>query len=99
MKRYIQEPRKANSVNDTQVPDSTDEQLGTDFDVQAQLEKLNVVLEREVRNLMGESSRGKLNAGSSRDLVAYIKLLSELKIEELKRLSELSDEEVAEFAK
>lgn len=50
------------------------------------------ILRREVTNLMVESSKGKLNPGSSRSLTDYVKLLSELKDIEEEELKKLSDE-------
>lgn len=64
------------------------------LDVDALLNKSAQILKREVQNLLYESSRGKLSAASARDLVAYIKMLSELKLATIEELSQLSNEEL-----
>ncbi len=70
-----------------------------DFDINALLAKGGEILKREIRNLMRESANGKLSSGSSRDLVSYLKLLSELKIDEEGAAQNLSDEELQKIAK
>lgn len=50
------------------------------------------ILRREILNLMGESSGGKLSPTSSTALVGYIKLLGELKKQEKDTLATMSDE-------
>lgn len=47
---------------------------------------------------MIESSRGKLSAPSARDLVAYLKLLNELKTEQADNLSNMTDDELRKLA-
>lgn len=64
------------------------------FDIEELLAKGGEILRREILNLLMESSRGKLSAASSRDLVAYVKLLSELKADALEQLDDLSDDEL-----
>ena len=81
----------------TWVPGSDD--ISGDFDIEALLTKGGEVLKREFRNIMRESANGKLSAGSARDLVAYLRLLSELKIDEAAAANELSDEELRKVAK
>lgn len=49
------------------------------FDVDELLAKAGVILQREIRNLMIASTGRKLDAGESRDLIAYVKLLAETK--------------------
>lgn len=65
-----------------------------DFDVEKLLAQGGAILTREIKNLMIASSRGKLEAAEARDLVAYLKLLSELKTIEENRLENLTDEEL-----
>jgi len=65
------------------------------FDVEALLAKGGEILRREVVNLLRESSAGKLTPTSARDLVQYVKLLSELKAEQKAEISNLTDEELA----
>lgn len=61
-----------------EIPSDT----GSDVDLSKLLDQGREVLRREMKHLMLESSRGKLSAGSARDLVNYLKLLDELAREE-----------------
>ena len=70
-----------------------------DFDIDALLAKSGEILRREIHNLMSESSGKKLSPASARDLVAYVKLLSDIKIERDKVLSDMSDEELQKLIK
>lgn len=70
-----------------------------EFDVEKLLSHGGEILRREIGNLMRESTRGKLNPANARDLVAYVKLLSELKVEEQKTVKDLTDEELEKIAK
>lgn len=54
--------------------------------------KAQEILRREILNLMGESTGGKLSPTSSASLVSYIKLLGELRDKELEDLSKLGDD-------
>lgn len=65
-------------------------------DVDTLLTKSFLVLQREIQNLVMESSRGKLNAGSSRDLVSYIKLLNDIKLDQEALLDSLTPEQLLE---
>ncbi len=67
---------------------------GYEFDVEALLNKGAEILRREITNLMRLSAKGKLEGGDARDLVAYIKLLSELKTEQQAALKNMTDEEL-----
>lgn len=67
------------------------------FDVETLLAKCGELLRREITNLLMESSGGKLAPNSSRDLVQYVKLLSELKAEQLKELADMTEEELKEL--
>lgn len=75
-----------------EVPPSS----GAAFDVENLLDKGGEILRREISNLLSESSRGKLNAASARDLVAYVKLLSELKQQQALAAENMTDEEIKE---
>lgn len=66
----------------------------SDLDVEALLQQGGEILKREIRNLMIESTGAKLSPASARDLVAYVKLLSELRTEQKDAASELTDEEL-----
>ncbi len=72
--------------------------MGT-FDVTELLDKGGEILRREIVNLMVESSGKKLSPTSARDLVAYVRLLSELKNEQIKVLAEMTDEELTSLSK
>lgn len=65
------------------------------LDIEDLLAKGGEVLRREITNLLIESSSKKLGPGSARDLVAYVRLLSELKVEQEKALADMTDEELA----
>lgn len=54
--------------------------------------KAQEILRREILNLMGESTSGKLSPPSSTALVNYIKLLGELRDKEKEELAAMSDE-------
>lgn len=69
-------------------------EMGTEFDVTKLLAHGGAILQREIRNLMAESSKGKLGAASARDLVAYIKLLSELEAKQAADLANMTDDEL-----
>lgn len=69
------------------------------LDVDHLLERGGEILRREIANLMAESSSKKLSPTSARDLVAYVKLLSELRIEQKKELANMSTEELEQLTK
>jgi len=96
MKRYINQNGKINRSPQIPLSSSSEpvEAVSSDLDVVDLLKKSSEILNREIRNLMTESSRGKLNAASARDLVRYIKLLNELKQDLANSLSEMTDEEL-----
>lgn len=62
------------------------------------VDKSQEILRREITNLMIESSGRKLSPTSSSSLVAYIKLLGELKKEETETLRNLGDEHLKKLA-
>lgn len=64
------------------------------FDVVFELERVQLILQREVKNLLMASASGKLLPAHSRDLVAYVKLLTELKAAQAGELAEKTDEEL-----
>ncbi len=70
-----------------------------EFDVEKLLSLGGEILHREIRHLMRESADKKLSPASARDLVAYVKLLSEVKSEQQEALKDLTDEELLEIAK
>lgn len=71
----------------------------SDISVDKLIGKGLIILDREVRNLMGMSSTGKLDPNSARDLRDTVKLLFELKEREAKALGALSDSELEAQAK
>lgn len=85
--------------NQSSLPPLKNNLVPQDADADQLLVYTEEILRREVQNLLYESSRGKLNAGSARDLVNYVKLMHELKMEKAKALAEMSDEELAKLAK
>lgn len=89
MKRYVTNP----PATPREAATSTAPEAGT-FDVDDLLAKSGEILRREVLNLMSKSSGGKLNPTDARDLVSYIKLLTELKQAQDATLTDLTDEEL-----
>lgn len=98
MKRFVSKPT-TDLQPSTSASGSMDASPEAIFDVQELLDRSGVILQREIRNLMNESQRGKLSAPSSRDLVAYIKLLEELKTAEKEKLSSMTDDELLAMSK
>lgn len=98
MKRYAKAPNTIIPPDQaaSETPYSAD--LG-DFDVQKLLDKGGVALSREIQNILSASAKGKLDAAYSRDLIAYLRLLQELKIEQKKELSDMDDESLAKLTK
>lgn len=95
MKRFIRQ----NTVLPSEPKPDTIPNLGSDFDVVDLLDKGAEILKREISNLMIESSGKKLSPNSAKDLIGYLKLLNELKLEQNKTLGELSDEELEKLEK
>jgi len=94
MKRFpVKQSTHIPSPNDAMDGDLSSSDL-PEFDLEKLLSKTGEILRREVANLLGESSKGKLSAPSSNNLVQYIKLLSELKAEKQKELENWTDEEL-----
>jgi hypothetical protein len=89
LKRYVKPSQTALPKQEEQAA----VEPGT-FDVAEMLDKGAEILRREISNLMIESSGKKLSPNSAKDLVAYLKLLAELKLEQEKALADMSDEEL-----
>jgi hypothetical protein len=89
MKRFVK-------PNQSSIPEAPKAEPGVvaGFDIVELLDKGGEILRREISNLMIESSGKKLSPNSAKDLVSYLKLLHELKEEQQKTLSELTDEEL-----
>jgi hypothetical protein len=90
VKRIVRAP---NTVIPT--PADVDTSELPDFDVEKLLANSGAILAREIKNLMMASSRGKLEASDARDLVAYIKLLSELKEAQKAEMADMTEEQLA----
>lgn len=97
MRRYAK-PMTAISPQPSQPQQDTDDSSGaSSFDVEELLNKGGLILRREIQNLLMESSRGKLAPASARDLVAYVKLLSEIKSDTQEELANMTDEELSKL--
>ncbi len=66
----------------------------SDLDVELLLQQGGEILKREIKNLMIASTGKKLSPTDARDLVSYIRLLSELRSEQTAKVAELTDEEL-----
>lgn len=95
MKRYVTKPTTQISQPTVDITDD----IAVSFDLEDLLDKGGEILRREIANLLMESSRGKLNSASARDLVSYIQLLSKLKSEKQDELENMSDDKLKELLK
>lgn len=71
----------------------------SDISVQRLIDQSLIALDREVRNLLTLSARGKLSPPDARDLRDHLKLLFELKDREASSLAGITDEELKALAK
>lgn len=69
-----------------------------EFDVAVMLDKVGVVLQREISNLLRASAAGKLDRAQSQDLVAYARLLADMKQEQTDRIANMTDEQLEKAA-
>ncbi len=92
MKRFASKPAQSNIQQ--QAPSVISPEALQTFDLTTLLSKSGTILAREIQNLLIASSGGKLDAANARDLVQYVKLLSELKTEQSKELSNMAPEEL-----
>lgn len=94
--KYVVKPNQTTLVPTTEQAPA----LGDlpDFDIEKLLAHSGEILRREIANLLGASSRGKLDGASARDLVAYIRLLQEIKTAKEKELGDLTDDELRALA-
>lgn len=95
MKRLVNSHSGAVKENTDLSPDLTLAQTSIDELTAKAIE----ILRREIVNLMGETSRGKLSPTSSTALVGYIKLLGDLKEKEQDLVEELSTEFLEKISK
>lgn len=66
----------------------------SELDVESLLQKGGEILKREITNLMIASTGKKLSPTDARDLVAYIRLLNELKQDQTSTAANMTDEEL-----
>jgi len=69
-----------------------------EFDVDMLLSKAGTILAREIRALMAASARGKLDRADSQDLVSYIKLLADTKLQLEDATKNMTDEQLKKAA-
>lgn len=65
-----------------------------DFNLDHFIKKCFDILKKEIRYLQDKSSDGKLSTNNTRDLVTYIKLLSELEKSQQEFLGKMSSEQL-----
>ncbi len=94
MRRFAAKPNQSSIPLSAPVAETELEPL----DVDHLLERGGEILRREIANLMAESSSRKLSPTSARDLVAYVKLLSELRTEQKREIANMSEEELKKLA-
>jgi len=90
MKRYITKPQ----LSPAPPVKIADTDVGSSLDIQQLLDKAGIVLQREIQNLLIESSGGKLQPASAKSLVDYLKLLHSLKADQAEALEGMTDEEL-----
>lgn len=96
MKHYSRPTTTVKTLDDTtQV---TDDQPLSEVSVDRLIDNGLTVLQREMKNLLSQSARGKLDAASARDLRDTVKLLFELKDRESELLKGKTDEELKAMA-
>jgi hypothetical protein len=88
MKRYTKPMTVLPTKQEPEIP------LVSDVSVQRLIDSSLSILDREVKNLMMLSSRGKLDPASARDLRDTTRLLFELKDRENESLRGITDEEL-----
>lgn len=76
-----------------------DDSTGDFFDVDKLSTQLQVILTREIKNLLSESSNKKLSPGSARDLVVYLELMETFKKKRQKSLEEMPESELQKILK
>ncbi len=79
-----------------QVPSLSD--AGAILDLDKVSFELDIALQRDIKNILVESAKGKLNAGCSRDLVVYIELVEKLKKLRASELASLTPEQLKAIA-
>jgi hypothetical protein len=87
------------SAGQESVPSNTPLPPVTPFEVDEALSKLLTVMQREVHNLLIASAGGKLLPEHSRDLVQYIKLLSEVSVDQKEMLANMTEDQLKNLLK
>lgn len=84
----------------TPIPEEpSDDTPASDISIQRLIDDGLVALNREIKNLLTLSARGKLEATNARDLRDHLKLLFELKDRENDSLRGMTDEQLEQQAK
>ena len=96
MKHYSKRTTLVKTLDDT--PPVTDDQPLSEVSVDRLIDSGLIVLQREIKNLLSQSARGKLDAASARDLRDTVKLLFELKDRESELLKGKTDDELKAMA-
>lgn len=92
MKHYSKPTTTVKTLDD--VPPVMDDQPLSEVSVDRLIDNGLTVLQREMKNLLSQSARGKLDAASARDLRDTVKLLFELKDRESDLLKGKTDDEL-----
>lgn len=92
MKHYSKPTTIVKTLDDT--PQVTDDQPLSEVSVDRLIDNGLTALQREIKNLLALSARGKLDAASARDLRDTVKLLFELKDRESELLKGKTDDEL-----
>ena len=95
MKHYSKPTTIVKTLDDT--PSVTDDQPLSEVSVDRLIDNGLTVLQREMKNLLSQSARGKLDAASARDLRDTVKLLFELKDRESELLKGKTDDELKDM--
>lgn len=83
------------------IPSANKEVMPSDgiVDSAELLERTMIVLQREIKNLMTNSAKGKLEASHAKDLVQYVALLSDVEEKRKAQAAGMSDEELEAIAR
>lgn len=97
MKRYAKPTTDVSAM----LPEAAAKEVPplSDISIQRLIDSGLIALEREMRNLLFASAKGKLDAASARDLRDHMKLLFELKAQELDALHTVSDDDLKRKAR
>jgi len=96
MKHYSKPTTIVKTLDDS--PLVTDDQPLSEVSIDRLIDNGLTALQREIKNLLSLSARGKLDAASARDLRDTVKLLFELKDRESELLKGKTDDELKAMA-